>query len=333
MSYNGFTPTITDAFSTYLIHLNRTSSQHLVSAYTQSFNLFDSFIKTTFNINPNITPIPSFRVGWLSDYLVYLQSTKSVETEHLYSRAIIDFIEFTNSRNWTSFDLAHIKDMVSSLRRPKVHNISLPPVDIIQKIIRLALSSPPIADPDNIRETLRHLRDRAFILCLADTGLKVSEICSLRKNQFKPDSQSLSLSRSLSLPLSTQSAILLSSYLAERKPFDRKQKHLPSKDLPLFSRHDKRSGSKVLPISRWTASNIVIQFSDLALDTYDRQYLSETNQSISPETFRAYYVYNILSSSNDISEAQQKARHADPSTTQRYMKAFFDDDDSNSEVN
>ena len=178
----------------------------------------------------------------------------------------------------------------------------------------------PQGEDINERDQLRILRDKAFILTLADTGLKVSEICDLRRKHVNLAQQLLHFD-SIPLSISPRTAQAIQSYLAARQKLDAQQRLQPDHgELALFARHDKRASSKILPISRWTASNIVDEWVRLALPEQMRAELEERGQVISPQTFRHYFVVTMLEQTGDLSTTQTLARHSDPSTTRRYMQ-------------
>jgi integrase len=164
------------------------------------------------------------------------------------------------------------------------------------------------------------LRDKAFILTLGYTGLRVSEICELRRHQFDSDKSQIVANTNLGLSLPTSAVSALIAYLSARRKLDSQQ---PSAlgDLPLFARHDKRAGSRILSVSRWTGANIVDMWVRLGLDRTTRVALEKAHMNITPHTFRHYFVFNALASTDkDISSAQRLARHGDRSTTRRYLQ-------------
>jgi integrase len=188
----------------------------------------------------------------------------------------------------------------------------------------------PIPERENgaNRERLRILRDRAFLLTLASTGLRVSEICELRCHNLDQITGTLHLTtgETLTLPAGTRRAVR--AYLDERRPLDESQPHHLNPDLPLFARHDKRAGRRVLPISRWTGANIVEDWVAQGLSIQLRQELDKKGQSITPHTLRHYFVLATLSDTGSIETTQQLARHADRATTRRYLRSISEQPDS-----
>ena len=313
--------TLQDAIETYLAEIRRNASPHLTAAYQQALKLFIEMLASQLNIKARSTPITELRVGWAEDYLRYLQAERAVETEHLYSRAVLDFYTTAEQNGWANVDASQLATYLRKNRRPKQHRIPDPPVQAISTIVDYAASMPvPQGEDINERDRLRILRDKAFILTLADTGLKVSEICDLRRKHVNLAQQLLHFD-SIPLSISPRTAQAIQSYLAARQKLDAQQRLQPDHgELALFARHDKRASSKILPISRWTASNIVDEWVRLALPEQMRAELEERGQVISPQTFRHYFVVTMLEQTGDLSTTQTLARHSDPSTTRRYMQ-------------
>lgn len=313
--------TLQQAVDSYLAEIERTASVHMNAAYQQAIKLFLDTLKDQHKKKPEQTPITELGVGWAGDYLAYLQTERAVETEHLYSRAVLDFYSVVEARGWAEVSATELADYLRENRRPKQHRVPDPPTDAINTIIEYAATTPiPATEDSSERDYLRRLRDKAFILVLAETGLKVSEICELQREHLDLNTGALQLD-GIRLALSTRSTLAIQNYLAARHKLDSQQKHQPEHGkLPLFARHDKRASANVLPISRWTASNIIDEWVHTALPAEMRSELENKQQTISPQTFRHYFVLATLEQTGDLTATQALARHTDPSTTRRYMQ-------------
>jgi integrase len=169
-------------------------------------------------------------------------------------------------------------------------------------------------------ERLRNLRDRAFLLTLADTGLRVHEACGLRRGDIdwnegkalvigKGDQQAV-------VRFSARSLLALREYLAARAALDGGSGR-PLGSLPLFARHDRGAGKKIKAISTVTGRNIVAQRVREALG-------AEAVGTITPHSFRHYFVTIVLRASGNLKLAQELARHKNIAVTQRY--AHLSDD-------
>jgi integrase len=174
---------------------------------------------------------------------------------------------------------------------------------------------------DNSAERLREYRDRAFIMTLADTGLRVHEACNLRRGDIDWNEGRAVIigkgNKQAVVRFSERSLAAIKDYLAIRAVFDGASgRPLPS--LPLFARHDKGAGKKIKPMTTATGRNIVAVRVDQALG-------AEAAGRITPHSFRHYFVTTVLRASGNLKLAQELARHASIQVTQRY--AHLSDDE------
>jgi integrase len=174
---------------------------------------------------------------------------------------------------------------------------------------------------DSTGERLRAMRDRAFLLALADTGLRVHEACNLRRGDIDwNEGRAIIIgkgNKQAVVRFTSRSMRALKDYLALRAELDGGSgKQLTA--LPLFARHDKGTGKKVKPITPTTGRNIVAERVEQALG-------NEAEGHITPHSFRHYFVSTILRASGNLKLAQALARHENIQITQRYT--HLDDDE------
>jgi integrase len=85
----------------------------------------------------------------------------------------------------------------------------------------------------------------------------------------------------------------------------------PLSSLPLFARHDRGAGKKVLSIKTNTGRNIVAD--------RVREFLGQDAVgTITPHSFRHYFVTRVLHATGNLKMAQMLARHQNIAVTQRY---------------
>jgi integrase len=204
-------------------------------------------------------------------------------------------------------------------RRPGIRLPQFPSEDIQHVLDYVKNITEQVFESDS--DKLRALRDRAFLLTLADTGLRVHEACALRRGDVdwnegraviigKGDKQAV-------VRFSSRSLRALRDYLSARSRFDgASNRQLTA--LPLFARHDKGAGKKVKPISTATGRNIVKERVRQALG-------DEAVGTITPHSFRHYFVTTVLRASGNLKLAQELARHSNIQVTQRY--AHLSDDE------
>lgn len=171
---------------------------------------------------------------------------------------------------------------------------------------------------EKLRGDLSDLRDRAFILTLADTGLRIAEACSLKRGDIDFDRARAVIIGKGDKPgvvrFSPRSLQSIRDYLAARAELDGKSGR-PLFSLPVFARHDRGAGKKVKPVTSGGMWH--------ALDLRKREAgITEEDESergpITPHKWRHRFVTLILRETGNIATAKELARHEDINTTQRY---------------
>ena len=321
-----------DAIEEYLVAIYRSHPQTTYMAYRRALSLFLSATAKEFDVRAGKESVTALRNAWGEHFLVFLQKKHAIETEHLYSRAVLDFYRHVAATGWAAVDVDDLEQYIAAHRRPKRYMPPSPPLEAVRQVLEYAQATmPPPAENKFDREHLRVLRDRTFLLTLADTGLRISEIIDLRLNHLSEDRQFLALANPL--PFSARAGHALDAYLAARLPLDRIQVHLARGSLPIFARHDKRAGKRVLPISRWTGNNIVDLWAQMALSEETLSDLRARGQAITPHTFRHYFVVTTLTATGDAEATRRLARHGHPSTTRRYVRSMRRDEIAPSDEN
>jgi len=195
--------------------------------------------------------------------------------------------------------------------------------EVIEKVLDYAerLVSKPV---ENDVERLRNLRDRAFLLTLADTGLRVHEACKMRSGDPDWNEGKAILigkgNKQAVIRFSTRSLGALRDYLEARSILDSNARK-PLGSLPLFLRHDpgaKTAASQFRPVSTETGRDIV--------EKRVKEVLGASAAGIiTPHSFRHYFVTIVPRSSGNLKVAQALARHSNISTTSLYAHLADDE--------
>ena len=165
------------------------------------------------------------------------------------------------------------------------------------------------------------MRDRAFLLTLADTGLRVHEACRLRRGDLDWNEGRAVITgkgnRAGVVRFSSRAMAAMKDYLAVRAPLDGKTGR-PLSSLPIFARHDRGAGAVLKAMTPTTGRNIV---SERVVEILGE----EARGQITPHSFRHYFVTTVLRGSGNLKLAQALARHQNIQVTQRY--AHLSDDE------
>lgn len=298
------------------VKLSRSAATH--RTYRTALNQFCAVLETR-HLPPAETPctdLPEDAIAWLATWLKNFAPT----TERLYLAATTGFYEYLAAENLAPVNLPRVRLLIRQrARRPGVRLPQFPRENIetvlifVKKITELPT--------ENERDRLINLRDRAFLLTLADTGLRVHEACNLQRGSIDwREGRAMVIgkgNKQAVVRFSKRSLAALKAYLNVRQSADgRTSKQLAS--LPLFARHDVGAGKKVLAITPTTGRNIVARRVEEALG-------KKEVGTITPHSFRHYFVTKVLLGSGNLKLAQELARHSTVAVTQRY--AHLSDDE------
>lgn len=311
--------TLRDALQKFLDEIAASRSPNTHKAYRQATARFAEVL-SAHGISPALTPVSDLSVEWMGWYIQDLHNA-SVATEQLYITAIRAFYEYAAAQEWALVNLPALHRLCRQrVRREATRLPPFPRVEI-EKILE-TVAQAAAAPPHDERELLRILRDRALLYVLADTGLRVSEACSLTRGHLDwTEARARVLGkggRESIVRFSERSLRYLRAYLDARAELDGRQGR-PLTSLPLFARHDRGAGNRVLPLSARSAENIVEEWVVRALG-------EKARGTITPHTFRHYFVTVVLrGSGGNVRLAQELARHRSITTTQRYTHLSDDE--------
>ncbi len=310
--------TIREALEKFLNEIAASRSPNTHKAYAQAADRFLDVLKE--HGIPASAPVGELSVGWMIWFIQSLHGF-AVATERLYITALMAFYEHAAAENWAPVNLPALRRLCR--RRARREAARLPPfpraeVEKILETVAQAATTPPHDE----REALRILRDRALLYVLADTGLRVSEACGLTRGHLDwTEARARVLgkgNREAIVRFSERSLRYLRAYLEARAELDGRQGR-PLSALPVFARHDKGAGERVLPLSPRSAEKIVEEWTIATLG-------KQARGTITPHTFRHYFVTVVLrGSGGNVRLAQELARHRSIITTQRYTHLSDDE--------
>ncbi len=305
--------TIQASVSAYLDSVSLSRSPNTARTYRNALQAFLAALENAVGLDPTSYPAEQASEDWIADFVQQLK-TYAPTTERLYLTAIAGWYEFLAAERLAAVNLPRLRLLIKRRARRPGQRLPQFPRQNIDKLLdyALRLSEQPSRNP---RHRLRLLRDRAFLITLADTGLRVHEACGLLRGQVdwieghalligKGDRQSL-------VRFSERALSALRDYLHARAAVDGASGR-PLGSLPLFARHDRRAGARVLSMSTTTGRAIVAARSRQALG-------SAASDPITPHSLRHYFVTTVLrASGGNLRMAQELARHRNIAVTQRY---------------
>jgi site-specific recombinase XerD len=305
----------------YLKSVALARSPNTARTYRNALNLFQQVL-AQHELSPRYDPVsglPEDAIAWFATSL----KGNAPATERLYLTAVTGFYEFLAAEELTEVNLPRLRLLVRQRARRPGQRLPQFSRRAIEEIVDYAINI-VITQAEDESGRLRNLRDRAFLITLADSGLRVHEACGLRRGDIdwrearaviigKGDQQAV-------VRFSRRALSAMRDYLSARAALDGASgRPLPS--LPLFARHDRGAGKKIKPISTATGRNIVSQRVREALGSSP-----DVLDAITPHSFRHYFVTAVLrGSGGNLKLAQELARHKNIAVTQRY--AHLSDDE------
>jgi integrase/recombinase XerC len=308
---------ISQVINEYINIVSSARSANTARTYHNAMKSFENMLDIH-QLPPHTTPISALSEGAVAWFIGFLKDYSPM-TERLYLTAVTGFYEYLSAERLCEINLPRLRLLVR--QRARKPGLRLPqfPYNKIEYILEYANN---IANTEeDINSRLINLRDRAFLYTLADTGLRVHEACALRRGDVDwNEGRALIIGKGNQqavVRFSNRSLAVLKDYLSARAQLDGASGRTLA-SLAIFARHDRGAGRKIKPITTTTGRNIVAQRVCQALGP-------EAVGSITPHSFRHYFVTVILKGSGNLKLAQELARHKNISVTQRY--AHLSDDE------
>lgn len=310
--------TIQSTIEAYLDAISLSRSENTARTYRNAMAMFLEIL-AIHKLEPDKTALDLLKedaVIWMANAL----KDFSPATEQVYLTATVGLYEYIAGENLAQVNLPRVRLLIKQrARRPGIRLPQFPKNDI-ETILSYAQNMHKIEVKDDSLRLIAY-RDRAFLITLADTGLRVHEACNMRRGDVDwLESRAIIIgkgNKEAVTRFSKRSLQACKDYLAQRGTLDGNSGR-PLGSLPLFARHDRGAGSKVKPISTTTGREIVNQAVLNAIGP-------EAVGTITPHSFRHYFVTTILVSSGNLKLAQELARHTNIAVTQRYSHLSDDE--------
>jgi len=309
---------IIESFENYLDTVRLSRSENTYLAYSNGIK-FLTLTMLSNGIDPECDDVERIHEEVISWFAADLKGY-SAASEQLYITAVKGYFEYLVADNLSELNLSKVSLLIKQRTRKPGKRLPQFPAENITQIIN-TLEEREFSELSDQKEKLRALRDKAFVITLADSGLRVHEACNLRRGEMDwREGRALVIgkgNRQAVVRFSSRAIDALQAYLRARSELDGSSgRQLGT--LPLFARHDKGAGKKVLPITPTTGRNIVT-------DTVREILGEEAVGTITPHSFRHYFVTKVLQVSGNLKLAQNLARHKNIEVTQRYAHLSNDE--------
>jgi site-specific recombinase XerD len=275
---------------------HRGASQHTCDSYADSFQALFEFAARKLKTAPAAMMLEQLDATLISAFLEHLETSRgnSAETRNIRLAAIRSFFRFLQHREPAAVEQVR-RVLAIPFKKTDTRLVS----HLIQEEIQALLDAP---DPS----TRAGVRDRAMLHLAVCTGLRVSELTSLRLDGVAPQSASIHIigkgRRERGLPLWKTTAAALRAWLAIRGP-------IASPELFVNARGE--------PFSRWGIAYILRRHAKTA----NRKCSTLHGKRLSPHVLRHTCAMVVLQATQDIRKVSLWLGHSSLTTTEVYVRA------------
>ncbi|MFB0537348.1 MAG: TIGR02391 family protein [Anaerolineae bacterium] len=279
-------PSVRESVNAYLERVARSRSPSTTRVYRMVMRRFVASLQEH-GVDPDSMTASLASEGWLVDFFGDLRNL-APSTERVYRACVAGWYRYLASEGLAIVNIERLRLLV----RPYLQELVQPAPQFpsyfdISRIVDYAMG---LADAQISNELayLRALRDRALIVILADTGMEVVTVCSLRRRDIDWKNSRFVLGGKgddgVFVSFSPRVADALRDYLNARSSLDDAMDCSQS-SLPLIAGHRKRV--KVVPFQRGGVRNVIAKRAREALG-------AEYDGTITPKSFRHYFITSVL---------------------------------------
>ncbi len=334
--------TIQQAIAQYLDHVKASQSLGTARTYSTGLRHFARYL-TDKSLPPETTDIAALTlpvahgfITWLYDYLLEEVAGGEAEkiseaTKGTYFSAVTGFLEYLVVESqllpMSTEEYDRLRKALSqAAKRRRRHELppdKLPSREIVTALLAEARRpldlSKEITDRERRRQELIRLRNIAIVEALISSGMRVGELVRLERGHLLYDVQGAIVKyakgkKEREVLFSESAWQAIQTYLQARQ--DSAQGR-PIAGLPVFARHDRGAGSRVLPLTTRSVQNIFLNLARRA-GILERFHLT-------PHTLRHFFATEFLSETGDLALTQYALGHASPTTTRIYAQTKRED--------
>lgn len=298
--------TVLEATDAFLTTVGKSREQHTQRAYYHALKGQHGFLTLIRKTVRPSDPISKLNEKHAMQYMQEILDL-SPATRQLHAVALRRFYTFVAGNDWATVSLDRLNFLFngSNVLTPVRRHVTYDKAKV-----RTFLEWVYAWEPNGNTPTrhMRNYRDKAFVLTLAESGLRVHEACKLRIKDIDFEKCAGIIvgkgRKQARFKIGDKAVEAIRSYLALRDgvvPVDPEQ--------PVFARHDRKSGKlRILPMTTQTGEDIVHQ---LELRIFGER-------TITCHTLRHRFVTRVVERTRNLKLAQELARHTNINVTERY---------------
>ena len=318
-------PTIDNAIAEFLKALDteQSKSRHTVKTYRTALKRLREFWATL--DAPPRTP-DQITYDHLTAFARQLKQARlSASARETYLIAIHQFLRYAMRQDWFAMTMRDQERWTEFRRKYHERRDALPralPEDTVTALLEtaraVAAATPASTERRRAagelqRERLAHARNVAIVSVLLQSGMRVGELVALKRGDLDHRARSAIVKgkgkKERVVWFGDNAWSALQAYLKMRTDGATKR---ALAELPLFARHDRRTGDCVLPLTTQRVEQIFAMLVEAAdLDLPFRP---------TPHSMRHTFATRVLDACGDLAAVQDLLGHASPATTRRYAR-------------
>lgn len=310
--------TIEEAIASYLQDLGVGQSRQTVETYSQGLERFKEFL-VGFKVSPagDAACLSADHAIGFAQWLAETHLTKvgriakaSLRTYLASVSRLYAYLLREKIVELSASDLERIRAAYRNYRRG--YHRPLPKLPSEEAVRELILAARRVkAQPNKPRLESVRLRNIAMLEALRASGMRVGELVGLKRDDIDYRTHSARVtgkgSKQRIVYFDDTAWNSIQAYLKQRGD-GAKGRALYL--LPVFARHDKRSGKRILPL---TTDAVRLVFDELAKD-------ANLEVAMTPHSLRHAFATKVLEATGDLALVQDMLGHSSPATTRIYAK-------------
>lgn len=334
--------TIDEAIERYLEYLRASRSVATADTYATGLNHLRAFLEER-DLPPDDTAVQELAPRLVSDFITYLydylveevangdERRVSESTKATYFAGVSGFLDYLVVETeqlqlgGTAYDA--LRRTLARASRPRTRDTLSPDKLPSDEVVGMLLDQvhAPLDLPEDLaegtkrRRRLIRLRNIAIVEALLSSGMRVGELVRLERGHLLYEEKGALIKygkgkKDREVLFSDRAWGAIQTYLRARADGGQNRR---LSSLPVFSRHDRGAGDRVLPISTRSVQQMFV-------DTATEAGIAERFH-LTPHTLRHYFATEFLSKTGDLALTQYALGHASPATTRIYAKTKWED--------
>ena len=287
--------------------------------YRTALNALMEYVQDKHELDPAQALVTDLTVERLLAWATWLIDRRALQrrTMQTYLAALTSYVKFLHVNNLIDLPsnqavrLTEGQRQIRRAQRPPQSVPHPPTAEQIEKILKAVRER--VIEPGNERLELARLRNIAIVETLRSTGLRVAELCNLRRKQLRQDKSAWVIGKGgkeREVFFDNTAWRAIQTYVEARRMLDGASGR-PQGELPVFARHDKRASNKVLKITTTSVERLFVEIMAAA---------GLSDAGITPHSLRHYFATKVYQATHDLGVTQTILGHSSPVTTRIYAK-------------